>query len=102
LQAAVRVGLSGARLPPLPPPSHYHPSTPNPSTPDLQPQPLSAGKSCQAQALRLGIARALVKFDPASHRALKQHALLKRDPRVVERKKPAQKKARKKRQWVKR
>ena len=52
--------------------------------------------------MKLGISRALVKFDPTSHAVLKRNTLLKRDPRVVERKKPAQKKARKKRQWVKR
>ena len=52
--------------------------------------------------MQLGLARALVRLQPTSHRPLKVEGLLRRDPRAVERKKPAQKKARKKRQWVKR
>ena len=63
---------------------------------------MSAGKTGQAEAIQLGIARAMVKLAPDSHRLLKAHGLLTRDPRVVECKKPAQKKARKKRAWVKR
>lgn len=52
--------------------------------------------------MQLGLARALVKLTPGAHRALKLGGLLVRDPRVVERKKPTLKKARKPRQWVKR
>jgi len=56
----------------------------------------------QAEALRLGIARALLKVD-AEHRAkLKPEGFLTRDSRVVERKKPGQKKARKRFQFSKR
>lgn len=60
------------------------------------------GISGQAGAVRLGIARALEKFKPELRPALSSAAMLTRDPRRVERKKPGQKKARKKFQWVKR
>lgn len=60
------------------------------------------GVTGQAQALRHGIARALQLWDPALRPALKAAGLLTRDPRVVERKKPGLKKARKAFQWVKR
>ncbi len=56
----------------------------------------------QAEALRLAIARALCKIDPENRPVLKSKGLLKRDPRMVERKKPGQKKARKKFQFSKR
>ncbi|XP_021718698.1 30S ribosomal protein S9, chloroplastic-like [Chenopodium quinoa] len=60
------------------------------------------GLSGQAQAISLGVARALLKVS-ASHRApLKQEGLLTRDSRVVERKKPGLKKARKAPQFSKR
>lgn len=56
----------------------------------------------QAEALRLGFSRALV-IEKESHRlVLKPHGLLKRDPRIKERKKPGLKKARKSAQWSKR
>lgn len=61
-----------------------------------------AGRKGQAEAVQLGVARAMVKLQPETHKALKALGLLTRDPRVVEPKKPARKKARKKRQWVKR
>lgn len=60
------------------------------------------GRSGQAGALRLGIARAIEAFEPSFRPVLKEKDLLTRDPRRVERKKPGQPKARKKRQWVKR
>ena len=60
------------------------------------------GVTGQAEALRLGIARALVKIDPEYRPILKQHGLMKRDPRMVERKKPGQPKARKQFQFSKR
>ncbi|RLD82039.1 MAG: 30S ribosomal protein S9 [Bacteroidetes bacterium] len=60
------------------------------------------GISGQAEALRLAIARALIKIDPEYRPILKLNGLLKRDPRMVERKKPGQKKARKKFQFSKR
>lgn len=56
----------------------------------------------QAEALRLGISRALLKVDPDYRASLKPEGFLTRDPRVVERKKPGQKKARKKFQFSKR
>jgi small subunit ribosomal protein S9 len=60
------------------------------------------GVSGQTGAVKLGVARALARFDPLLRPKLKALGLLHRDPRVVERKKPGQKKARKKFQWVKR
>jgi small subunit ribosomal protein S9 len=60
------------------------------------------GVSGQADALALGIARALVKLDEENRALLKPFGLMTRDPRVVERKKPGQKKARKKFQFSKR
>ena len=56
----------------------------------------------QAEALRLAIARALVKIDPEKKPVLKTNGLLTRDPRKVERKKPGQPKARKRFQFSKR
>lgn len=60
------------------------------------------GFTGQAEALRLGIARALVKIDPEFRPILKEKGMMKRDPRMVERKKPGQPKARKKFQFSKR
>ena len=60
------------------------------------------GNTGQADAIKLAIARALCEMDLENRPALKAEGLLTRDPRVVERKKPGQKKARKKFQWVKR
>ncbi|HNY45063.1 MAG: 30S ribosomal protein S9 [Bacteroidales bacterium] len=56
----------------------------------------------QAEALRLGIARALLKVDPEFRASLKAQGFLTRDPRIVERKKPGQPGARKKFQFSKR
>jgi small subunit ribosomal protein S9 len=60
------------------------------------------GTTGQAEAIRLAISRALCELDADNRPALKAEGLLTRDARVVERKKPGQKKARKKFQWVKR
>ena len=60
------------------------------------------GPKGQAEAARLGIARALVKINPDDKPALKAEGFLTRDPRVVERKKPGQPGARKKFQFSKR
>ena len=60
------------------------------------------GVSGQSGAIRLAISRALLKWDPDFRPALKSAGLLTRDPRMVERKKPGLKKARKAKQWVKR
>jgi small subunit ribosomal protein S9 len=56
----------------------------------------------QAEAVRLAIARALVEMDPEHKKTLKAAGLMTRDPRMVERKKPGQKKARKRFQFSKR
>lgn len=60
------------------------------------------GVNGQAEAVRLGISRALVEVDPDNKPLLKAEGLMTRDPRMVERKKPGQKKARKKFQFSKR
>ncbi len=60
------------------------------------------GITGQAEALRLAISRALIKIDPEYRPILKENGLLRRDPRMVERKKPGQPKARKKFQFSKR
>ena len=60
------------------------------------------GTTGQAEAIRLAISRALCEIDPENRVSLKPEGMLTRDSRIVERKKPGQKKARKKFQWVKR
>lgn len=60
------------------------------------------GPTGQAQAIRLGIARALVEINPEFRTNLKKDGLLTRDPRMVERKKCGQPKARKRFQFSKR
>ena len=60
------------------------------------------GSKGQAEALRLGISRALVKINEEDKAALKSEGCLTRDPRQVERKKPGQPKARKRFQFSKR
>ena len=60
------------------------------------------GNTGQAEAIRLAMSRALCEFNVENRSLLKSEGLLTRDSRVVERKKPGQKKARKKFQWVKR
>ena len=60
------------------------------------------GKLAQKEAIRLGIARALIKFDETLRTTLKKSDLLTRDPREKERKKYGLKKARKAPQWAKR
>ncbi len=60
------------------------------------------GVKGQAEAAKLGIARALLEVSPDYRPALKVAGLLKRDPRAVERKKPGRKKARKSFQFSKR
>ena len=60
------------------------------------------GPSGQAQAVRHGVAKALQAYEPGWRPALRDHGLITRDPRVVERKKPGRAKARKSFQWVKR
>ena len=60
------------------------------------------GINGQVEAIRLGISRALVEIAAENRAALKVDGLMTRDPRMVERKKPGQPKARKKFQFSKR
>jgi len=60
------------------------------------------GVKGQAEAVKLGIARALLQVNPEYRPALKAAGMLKRDPRAVERKKPGKKKARRSFQFSKR
>jgi len=60
------------------------------------------GVKGQAEALRLGITRALIMIDAESKSALRTSGFVTRDPREVERKKPGQPKARKRFQFSKR
>jgi len=58
--------------------------------------------SSQAGAIVLGVARALEKWDPELRKLMKPGGFMRRDNRMVERKKYNQRKARKKFQWNKR
>ena len=60
------------------------------------------GSHAQAEAVRHGLARCLIKFNPDFRKRLKRADFLKRDPRMKERKKFGLKKARKASQWAKR
>lgn len=60
------------------------------------------GITGQADAVRLGLARALLKFDPENRPILRKMGMLTRDPRAKERKKPGLKRARKAPQYTKR
>ncbi|MEQ9187865.1 MAG: 30S ribosomal protein S9 [Cryomorphaceae bacterium] len=60
------------------------------------------GINGQVEAIRLGISRALVKINEEYKPALRAEGFMTRDPRMVERKKPGQKKARKRFQFSKR
>jgi len=63
---------------------------------------LGGGYSAQADALKHGITKALVEYEESFRTILKPMGLLTRDSRVVERKKPGKKKARKSPQFSKR
>lgn len=69
---------------------------------DVRARCAGGGLAGAAGALRLGVARALVKNDPNLHSTLKQAGLLTRDAREVERKKPGRPGARKRFQFSKR
>ena len=60
------------------------------------------GVKGQAEAIRLGIARAMVKINGETRSPLRKEGLLTRDSRMVERKKPGRRKARRKFQFSKR
>ena len=69
---------------------------------DINVNVFGGGVTGQAEAIRLAITRALVEIDEEHKAILKPQGLLTRDPRMVERKKFGQKKARKKYQFSKR
>ncbi len=69
---------------------------------DVKTTLLGGGMSGQAGALLLGISKALVAFDPETHKTLRDGGFLTRDSRVVERKKYGLKKARKAQTYRKR
>ena len=69
---------------------------------DIKVNVYGGGITGQAEAIRLAISRAMVELDAENRLTLKPEGLLTRDPRMVERKKFGQKKARKKFQFSKR
>lgn len=69
---------------------------------DIQINVDGGGITGQAEAARMAISRALCTFDEEHRPALKKEGFLTRDPRMVERKKPGRRKARKKFQFSKR
>jgi len=69
---------------------------------DIKVNLFGGGYTGQSQALRLAIARALVKINAEDKKALRAEGFMTRDPREVERKKPGQPKARRRFQFSKR
>jgi small subunit ribosomal protein S9 len=69
---------------------------------DVKINAAGGGMKGQAEAAKLGIARALLEVNPEFRPTLKAAGLLRRDPRSVERKKPGRKKARRSFQFSKR
>jgi len=69
---------------------------------DISVRVQGGGLSGQAGAIRLGVARALLRIDPELRKTLRQHGFLTRDARAKERKKPGLKRARKAPQYTKR
>ena len=69
---------------------------------DVKVNIFGGGYTGQSQALRLAIARALVKINAEDKKALRANGFMTRDPREVERKKPGQPKARRRFQFSKR
>ena len=69
---------------------------------DVQVIAAGGGLMGQADALRMGLARALVVYDEENRRTMREKGMLTRDPRKVERKKPGRPKARKRFQFSKR
>ena len=69
---------------------------------DIKANLFGGGFTGQSQALRLAIARALVKINAEDKKALRAEGFMTRDPRSVERKKPGQPKARRRFQFSKR
>ena len=69
---------------------------------DVEATVLGGGKSAQSDAIRHGISRALLLFNPDVRSDLKRAGFLRRDARIKERKKPGLKRARRAPQWQKR
>lgn len=69
---------------------------------DVKAQVTGGGLSGQADAIRLGIARAAVEANPKLRKLMRDNGLLTRDSRIVERKKPGRPKARRRFQFSKR
>src|SRR5690606_21466467 len=69
---------------------------------DMQDNVAGGGVKGQAEAVRLAIAKALIELDPEAKPALRAKGLVTRDDRMVERKKPGRRKARRKFQFSKR
>jgi small subunit ribosomal protein S9 len=69
---------------------------------DVSADVVGGGIMGQADAIRLGISRALCELNPTYRKTLKKLGYLKRDPRAKERKKPGLRKARRAPQWSKR
>lgn len=69
---------------------------------DVKINVFGGGLTGQAEAVRLAIARALIEVDPEFKPSLKSEGFLTRDPRMVERKKPGRRKARRRFQFSKR
>lgn len=69
---------------------------------DISVKVVGGGITGQAEAVRLGVARALIIHDETLKKLLKDLGYLTRNARVVERKKPGRKKARRSPQWAKR
>ena len=69
---------------------------------DVEVNVVGGGQAGQADAVKLGFARALLKSDEEQRRTLREHGLLTVDARVKERKKPGQRGARRKFQFTKR
>ena len=69
---------------------------------DINANVTGGGVAGQAEAIRLAIARAMVKIDPEKRVEIKKEGFLTRDPRMVERKKYGRRKARRRLQFSKR
>jgi small subunit ribosomal protein S9 len=69
---------------------------------DVTVKVVGGGITGQADAVKLGLARALIVVDPDNRKVLREHKLLTRDPRAKERKKAGLKRARKAPQYTKR
>jgi small subunit ribosomal protein S9 len=69
---------------------------------DISAKVVGGGSRGQAEAIRLGSARALLLLNPVFRKSLRRHGFLTRDSRMKERKKPGLKRARRAPQWQKR